>query len=312
MRVLITGVSGFVGSWLSHELAHRGHELVGYDVRQKSSLPVSEWHIGDVLDLDALSAAAHGCDALVHLAVLPLYRSRDEPLADLQVNAGGALQALRAAEQAHVRRFLLVSSSAVYGASAGRLSEDAPLRPISPYGVSKAAAEEYARMFARVHGLQTAIVRVFQVYGHHHEGDLRITVEGHFIRAVLEKRPPTIYGDPERAYDFIHIADVARGLAQALEADLPAGLTLNLGTGRATSLMQLARWCIEAAGLDASPRLAQGPPAAPTQFADLSRTERFLPAFAPQRDLQTWVKQTVAAGGKMSDRERTHSSIAKR
>ncbi|NOX63544.1 MAG: NAD-dependent epimerase/dehydratase family protein [Chloroflexi bacterium] len=294
MRVLITGVSGFVGSWLSHELVGRGHVLTGYDIRRKPGLPVAQWHEGDVLDLDRLTQAARGCDALVHLAVLPLHRSRDEPLADLQVNAGGTLQALRAARRAGVGRFLLVSSSAVYGALSGRLSEEMTLRPISPYGVSKAAGEAYARMFARVHDLQTAIVRVFQVYGRSREGELRITVEGRFIRAVLEKRAPTIYGDPERGYDFIHIADVARGLALALESDLPAGIALNLGTGQPTKLAQLARWCIDAAGLDMEPDMLEGPPAAPTQYADLTRTRRFLPSFRAQRDLRAWVEAAIA------------------
>ncbi|MCO6452476.1 MAG: NAD-dependent epimerase/dehydratase family protein [Caldilineales bacterium] len=292
MKILVTGAGGFVGSWLCDALAAHGHQVVGFDVRAGETAGVSEWHSGDVTDLASLITAAAGCDAIAHLAVLPLFRSSDDPVSDLTVNALGTLQVLRAAQAAGVRRFLLTSTSAVYGASSGCLSEDAPLRPLSPYGVSKAAAEAYCGLFARTHDLQTVVLRVFQVFGHSRTGDLRITVDGHFLRAVLQGQSPVIQGDPDRSYDFVHIADVVSAIRLALETDLPPGLVLNIGSGKATTLAQLADWCIAAANLSLRPELQPGSPASPGQWADLSRTRQNL-GWQARYDLAEWIRATL-------------------
>lgn len=292
MRILITGASGFVGSWVCSLLQGRDYEIVGFDQNISPELPVATWHHGDICDLAALTAAAQGCQAILHLAVLPQYQSFDDPVSDLQVNGLGTLQALRAAVAAGVERFLLTSSSVVYGAGSGRLDESRPLQPISPYGVSKATAENYTGLFQRTTPLHTTIVRLFHLYGLTHEGALRQTVEGHFIKSVLDGAAPTIYGNPERAYDFVHIEDVVKAIVLALEAEVPSGLVLNVGSGRATSLQQLADWCMQAAGIVYTPTLIPGPTARRSQYADLTQTQRYLD-YEPEHDLQEWVFKTV-------------------
>ncbi len=303
MRVLVTGASGFLGSWLGGRLQDRGHAVVGFDRLIRPEIELTTWYEGDITDLEALTAAIQGCQAVIHLAVLPQYRSEQDPAADLQVNVLGTLQALRAARAVGIQRFLLASSSTVYGAAAGCLAEDAPAQPLTPYGASKLAAETYCGLFARAYDLPTTILRFFQIYGRHDDGRLRITVEGQFLRAVLAGHPPTLLGDPNRAYDFVHVDDVLRALVLALEADLPPGLILNVGSGQATRLGDLAAWCCEAAGIDQPPLLLPGPDARPPHYADLTRAAHYL-GYAPQHDLRTWVFATVRSALSPSPPER--------
>ena len=113
-------------------------------------------------------------------------------------------------------------------------------------------------------------------------------MDGHFVGAVLSGQTPTIHGDPARAYDFIHIADVVTTIANILSADLTPGVILNVGSGQPTRLDELARWCLAAGGSALAPTLAPGPAYRPPQFADLSRIRSVLD-FAPAHDLKSWV-----------------------
>ncbi len=294
MRILVTGAGGYLGSWIAPRLQELGHEVVGYSRTSCPNLGLADWRTGDVSDADALLAATRGCEVVVHLAVQPQYRSELDPRSDLETNTLGTLQVLRAAKAAGVRRFLLASTSAVYGAAAGCLSEDTPLAPVTPYGVSKGAAEAYCGLFSRTLGLHTTILRMFQVFGHSRDGHLRMTVEGHFLRAVLGGHPPTIYGSPANAFDFVHVDDVLGAFELALAAELPSGLTLNVGSGKLTSLGQLAGWCLEAANMVTAPLLAAATSAEarPPQYADLTRIHHFL-GYVPTSDLRAWVFDTV-------------------
>ncbi|NOZ48927.1 MAG: NAD-dependent epimerase/dehydratase family protein [Chloroflexi bacterium] len=292
MRILITGANGTIGQWVCAHLHEQGQTIIGFGRQPRARAEVDVWLQGDVRDRTALTQAVVGCDAVVHLAVQPQYASFEHPKADLLVNALGTLQTLRAAVAQGVGRFVLLSSSAVYGATAGCLHEQSPLHPLSPYGVSKASAEAYTTMFQQTAGLPTVILRVFNVYGHSYTGEWRTTVESRFLQAALRGDRPTIVGDPERAYDFVHISDVVQAIDLALTADLHPGNIFNIGSGRPTTLRHLAQCCLQAVGRPHvgpcnQPATARTPP---SHWADLSQSRREL-GYTPRWHIDDWISQ---------------------
>jgi len=210
------------------------------------------------------------------------------------VNTLGTLQTLRASVAQGVQRFVLPSSSAVYGATGGCLSEDAHLQPLSPYGVSKIAAEAYAGLFQRTAGLHTVILRLFNIYGRQADGGPRPTVESRFLQAARRGERPVIVGDPQRAYDFVHISDVVQALTLALQADVPPGCVFNIGSGQATPLRQLAEMCLQVAGRPHEQpvvRLATAP-TPPSHWADLQRSRGLL-GYQPRQQLVAWLRRSL-------------------
>jgi len=293
MRVLVTGANGYVGQWLCGFLHEQGIEVVGLGLQAEARTQVTAWIQGDVTDLAAMKEATAGCTAVVHLAATPQYASFDHPARDLLVNALGTLQTLRAAASQQVSRFVLASSAAVYGASGGRLGEEAQRQPLSPYGVSKATAEEYVALFQRTTALHTVILRFFNVYGRDRGETWRPTVESQFLRAALSERRPAIIGDPERSYDFVHVSDVVQAIFLALRQDVKPGAVFNVGSGQPTSLQTLARWCLAAAGSHEEPILQPATGTTPpSHWADLSRSRQEL-GYTPRQNLKTWLKQMV-------------------
>ncbi len=294
MQILITGANGFIGQWLCAHLHRQGHTLVGFDVQERPEAEVDGWVQGDVRKLDDLLSAAVDCKAVIHLAVLPQYLSQQHPDEDLLVNTLGTLQALRAAVAQGVQRFVLPSSSAVYGATGGCLSEDAPLQPLSPYGVSKIAAEAYVSLFQRTAGLHTVVLRLFNIYGRHAGGAPRPTVESRFLRAALQGERLVIMGDPQRAYDFVHISDVVQALTLALEADVPPGSVFNIGSGEATTLQQLAEMCLRLAGRPHEQPLVRPATAStpPSHWADLQHSRQVL-GYQPRQQLAAWLRRSL-------------------
>ncbi|NOZ73695.1 MAG: NAD-dependent epimerase/dehydratase family protein [Chloroflexi bacterium] len=293
MRILVTGANGYVGQWLCGLMQKQGIEVVGLGLQAEPRGEVAAWIQGDVTDFETMKEASKGCSAVVHLAATPQYASFEHPKRDLLVNGLGTLQTLRAAATQQVQRFVMVSSSAVYGASGGCLTEDTMPRPLSPYGVSKATAEAYTELFQRTTALHTVTLRLFNVYGRSYVEAWRPTVESRFLQAVLSGRRPTIIGDPDRSYDFVHVSDVVQAIYLALTRDVPPASVFNIGSGYPTSLQTLARWCLAAVGSEEKPVLEKGggvPP--PSHWADLRRSRQGL-GYEPRQHIETWIKKMV-------------------
>ena len=174
MKVLVTGGTGFIGSHVVERLLGKGHEVRVLDnlsTGQRSNLdPVAdeiELAVGDIRELNELTVAARGRDAVIHLAAVPsVPRSIADPVATHTANANGTLNVLIAARDAGAGRVVFASSSSIYG-SGPELPKRESLRPlpISPYAVSKLAAENYCRSFYEVFGLETVALRYFNVFG---------------------------------------------------------------------------------------------------------------------------------------------------
>jgi UDP-glucose 4-epimerase len=193
-----------------------------------------------VRDPQAVAAAlVPGIDVVFHLAAqIDVRRAITDPATDMQVNVGGTLNVLRRCVEARVRRLVMSSTGgALYGESAVLPAvEEAIIRPLSPYGVSKHCAEQYVGYFHRTAGLETAILRYSNVYGPRQDPNGEAGVVGIFARQILLGQPCIVYGDGEQTRDFVFVDDVARANMLAMQGSVG---TYNIGTGVETSVNHL-------------------------------------------------------------------------
>jgi UDP-glucose 4-epimerase len=244
--LLVTGGAGFIGSHVvAAALAQGLHVRVLDDLStgDKRLVPdAAELLEGDVAEPDTVAAALDGVSAVAHLAAhRAVPRSLTDPLGTHRANATGTLNVLEQARQnGRVERVVIASSSSVYG-QAARLPtpEDEPLRPRSPYAVSKAAAEEYARLYAELYGLSTMSLRLFNVYGPGQRAD---GPYAQLVPRVLHDPVFVIDGDGSQSRDLVFVDDVADAFLRALSATSTAATgALNIGTGRASTVLDVVR-----------------------------------------------------------------------
>jgi len=249
-RVVVTGGLGFIGSRVVRELAS-DYEVVVVDDCSRAKVEVGDMECSvmrvSVLDYEALLDALTGAEAVLHLAALiDVEESLREPLKYHEVNVTGTLNVLLASVERGVGRVVYASSAAVYG-EPRRLpvSEDHPADPLSVYGATKLAGEQYCRVFSRVHGLDVTVLRIFNVYGG--EWLEYSGVISSFARRLARNEPLIIYGDGSQTRDFVYVDDVAKSFRAALAA--PPGYTVyNVGTGKPTSVRELAELMMELSG----------------------------------------------------------------
>jgi nucleoside-diphosphate-sugar epimerase len=198
---------------------------------------------GELRSYERVHAATRRVEVVFHLGALPsVPRSVQDPLTTSAVNVEGTLNVLLAARDEGVRRVVFASSSSVYGNSGvlPRVETQNP-DPISPYGVSKLAAERYCVSFARVYPLETVALRYFNVFGPNQDPTSQYAaVVPRFITAVAEERPLAVYGDGEQKRDFTFVANVVEANLLAAAAEGVSARVLNVATGRATSVNELA------------------------------------------------------------------------
>jgi UDP-glucose 4-epimerase len=246
MRVLITGGAGFIGSALARRLAGEGAEVVVIDnltTGKRANVPeTARFILGDVADPATLELIPNEAyDAVVHLAAQSSGAvSQKYPYLDLQANVGATVLLSRWSVERRVSRFLFASSMTVYGESGtGQVLEDTPCRPISYYGVSKLASENYLRLAAR-EGLGVACFRFFNVYGRGqnienlHQGMVSI-----YLAYLLKAGPVPVTGSLARFRDFVHVDDVVDCLMRSLHRPAEPFNVYNVGTGMKTTVREL-------------------------------------------------------------------------
>jgi UDP-N-acetylglucosamine/UDP-N-acetyl-alpha-D-glucosaminouronate 4-epimerase len=248
---LITGIAGFIGSSLAHELVGRGERVRGIDdfsTGKPENIASIRSRIdfiqADLNDASAVASACRGADYVLHqAAIASVPRSVQDPGECNRVNVDGTLNLLVAARDAGVRRVVYASSCALYGDSpALPKREDMLPNPISPYAVSKLAAEYYMGAFYRVYGLETVSLRYFNVFGPRQDASSDYSgVLAIFISRMLRGEQPAIYGDGEQSRDFVYIDNIvsANLLACTAPAAQVAGRAFNAATGRRITVNEI-------------------------------------------------------------------------
>jgi len=278
VKILVTGGSGQLASYLFEELG--SHEVIGADIRPAVHAPALGRVVkADIRDADAIAGVAEGCDAVVHTAAqVSVQRSTEDPSGDADTNVMGTIATLRAAREAGVRKFIYISSAAVYGDPVRiPVDEGHPLFPKSFYGASKLCGEHYARAFGSTFGLQWVVVRPFNFYSPRADPSSPYSgVITKFFQRAKGGQPLRIDGDGSQTRDFLHARDVARMVRLALESDV-SGETFNCGSGRGTSIKELADVFAEIS--PAAVRTEQAPPRTSDirdSVAEVSKARRLL------------------------------------
>lgn len=247
---LITGGAGFIGSNLAEALVRDGERVRILDnfssgTRENLAAIADRIEIveGDLRDLDTVRRAMEGVTHVSHQGALrSVERSVDDPLSSNAVNVTGTLNVLQAAREHQVRRVVYASSSSVYGdTEVLPKREDLAPAPISPYAVSKLAAEHYCRVFSRLYGVETVSLRYFNVFGPKQSPESKYAaVVPLFLRAAFRGEPLEIHGDGEQSRDFTYIDNVV--LANRLSLTTPGvgGEVFNVACGDRHSLLEIA------------------------------------------------------------------------
>jgi UDP-glucose 4-epimerase len=244
----VTGGAGFIGSHLVRGLLKRGIQVCVLDnlcVGRAENVPrEARLVVGDILDSNTVAKALAGSDIVFHLAARVAIRSSfDFVVQDAMTNFAGTASILRTAQQtASVRKLIAASSMAVYLDAAGPIpiDEDHPAAPISPYGISKLAAERLVHLMCAAASIDSVVLRLFNTYGPGQAYSPYVGVVTIFVNRILKRENPTIFGDGEQSRDFVHVEDVVQGFLNAMDANVP-GETFNIGTGVATSVNSVLR-----------------------------------------------------------------------
>jgi nucleoside-diphosphate-sugar epimerase len=248
---LVTGGAGFIGSHLVEELVRRGERVrvvdslvTGYRENLASVADRVEFIEADLAEPDAARRAVAGMEYVLHQAAIPsVPRSVAEPEFCHRANVDATLHLLVASRDAGVRRLVFAGSSSVYGNEPTLPKhEEMPPDPLTPYALQKLVSEQYARMFTSLYGLETVTTRYFNVFGPRQDPSSPYSgVISLFIRALLDRRAPVIYGDGEQTRDFTYVANVVDGVLKACHAPGAAGGIFNVATGSRVSLNHVFR-----------------------------------------------------------------------
>jgi nucleoside-diphosphate-sugar epimerase len=246
---VVTGGAGFIGSAIVRRLLQEGaskivviDNLLSGDERNLEEVRGSiDFQRADIRNYEEIAPLIRGAAVVFHEAAIPsVPRSIDDPLPSHDVNINGTFNVLRAAREGGVGRVVYAASSSAYGDSEvlPKVESMTP-HPKSPYALQKLVGEYYGNIFASVYGLETVSIRYFNVYGPRQDPSSAYSgVLSLFMRAVLERKAPTIFGDGEQSRDFTYVEDVADLNLKAARAPNVGGRMFNGGNGCRITLNQ--------------------------------------------------------------------------
>jgi len=303
---LVTGGAGFIGSHVVERLLKQGGRVRVLDnmsTGRRENLPFArdfpdhlEVIEGDLRDLPTVLRAVEGATVIYHQAAMrSVPRSVDDPLGANENNVTGTLHVLEAARRSGVRRVVYASSSSVYGDNPELPKrEEQALMPISPYAVSKAANEQYARVWTKLYGVETVGLRYFNVFGPRQDpASEYAAVIPRFILWGLRGTPLEVHGDGEQSRDFTYIDNVVEANLLAAQAPDVGGEAFNVGCGDRTSLLQVIAQIEKLTGrrLERRHHPLRGGDVAHT-LADVSKAKRML-GYSPLVGFPEGLRRTV-------------------
>jgi nucleoside-diphosphate-sugar epimerase len=264
-KFVVTGGAGFIGSALVRTLLARGKVVVidslltGHEANLKEVSAQIDFHKVDIRDAAALEPIVRGADTVFHLAAIPsVPRSIDDPVPSHEVNIDGTFNVFRAAAQGGVRRVVYAASSSAYGDTEilPKTETMTPL-PKSPYAVQKLVGEYYASVFHSCFGLEAVSLRFFNVYGPRQDPTSTYSgVLSLFMKHLLARTSPTIFGDGEQSRDFTFVEDVAELCWKASQASGVAGKMYNAGNGNQYTLNRIWSLLQRMEGVSLPPNMA--------------------------------------------------------
>jgi len=303
-RFLVTGGAGFIGSHLATALIERGDPvrvLDNFSTGHRHNLEHLGDRVevieGDVLDPAVVARAVAGVDCVYHQAALAsVPRSVEAPLETNAACVTGTLNVLDAARRGGVRRVVYAGSSSAYGDQAGRAKRETDLpAPLSPYAAAKLAGEHYCHACTRTYGLETVVIRYFNVFGPRQDPASEYSaVIPLFVTTMLAGRRPTIYGDGRQSRDFTYVANVVRGNLLAADAPAAAGQTINVACGDEINLLQLVSAINRVLGTHLEPVHADPRPGDVRHSrADIARARQLL-GYEPRIDFDEGLQRSIA------------------
>lgn len=302
MNILVTGGAGFIGSNLVDLLRSEGHQVLVLDDlssgrRENLSpdvpfyeMPAGDPRVLEVLERHAVEVVCH------HAAQIDVRKSVTDPVHDASINIIQGLGLLENCRRAGVRKIVYASTGgAIYGEPGPErlpATEEAPIKPISAYGVSKHTFEHYLELYRFLHGLDFTALRYANVYGPRQDPLGEAGVVAIFLSRLLAGQAPTIFGDGRQTRDYVFVEDVCRANLLALETG--GGEILNIGTGLETSVLDLLSVLTEVLGVTCEPELTVARPGEVFRIAlDASRAHRVL-GWQPRTSLHEGLARTAA------------------
>ena len=307
MKTLITGVAGFLGSALAKRLIEGGHQVLGLDDLSAGKLEAVpdgvEFELGDMLDRPKLWTLLQDVECVYHLAArVAVQESILFPREYNSTNVGGTVSVMEAMRDVGVKRVVFTSSGAVYGAQSEQpLDEEMRPAPDSPYAVSKLSAEYYVKTIGKLWGIETVTLRIFNAYG----PGQRVTADHppvipNFLKQAVHQGTLVIHNSGTQTRDFVFLDDVVDALISASTASGVDGTTINIGSGKEISIVDLAERVVEITGSKTeaiyNPKAKGG---VSRMRADITRAEKLL-GYQPKVGLTEGLNLTLEGDPRFS------------
>jgi len=305
MKFLVTGGAGFIGSHIVDKLTAGGHSVRVIDnfstgLRENLSGCLDRIDLleGDIRSIDSVISAVKGVDVIMHMAAVPSAdRSIIDPVMTTEVNINGTVNILEAARYEKIKRVVLASSSAVYGNNPKLPKHEEMIpNPNTPYAVTKLAGEKFCQVYSELYGLETVILRFFNVFGPRQASDsIYSKVIARFVCAALHDDAPVIYGDGSHSRDFTYVSDAAEASILAATSPVQPGQVFNVGHQSQISINDLISQINKLTGKDIPPvHENPRPEEIKHSFAYIELIKEKL-GYEPKTDLVSGLKLTVDA-----------------